>query len=81
VTRTDWTREEIATLFDLPFTDFLFRAAGHTTPVHDDIHRLREAEVQRIYGPGSNVVEYAADRLRPLRHTMPLAGEQVEALA
>jgi biotin synthase len=27
VTRTDWTREEIATLFDLPFTDLLFRAA------------------------------------------------------
>ena len=25
--RTDWTREEIAALFDLPFTDLLFRAA------------------------------------------------------
>ena len=26
-TRTDWTREEIAELFDLPFTQLLFRAA------------------------------------------------------
>ena len=27
MTRTDWTRDEIATLFDLPFSDLLFRAA------------------------------------------------------
>ena len=27
MTRTDWTREEIAALFDLPFTELLFRAA------------------------------------------------------
>ncbi len=27
MSRTDWTREEIAALFDLPFTDLLFRAA------------------------------------------------------
>ena len=26
--RTDWTRDEIAALFDLPFTDLLFRAAS-----------------------------------------------------
>ncbi|MET3439062.1 biotin synthase-like enzyme, partial [Sphingomonas sp. 1185] len=25
--RTDWTRAEIAALFDLPFTELLFRAA------------------------------------------------------
>ncbi|MEO0030534.1 MAG: biotin synthase BioB, partial [Pseudomonadota bacterium] len=25
--RTDWTREEIAALFDLPFTELVFRAA------------------------------------------------------
>ena len=32
--RTDWTREEIAGLFDLPFTDLLFRA----TTVHREFH-------------------------------------------
>jgi biotin synthase len=32
--RTDWTREEIAELFDLPFTELLFRAAS----VHRENH-------------------------------------------
>tara|TARA_R110000751_G_scaffold2018_13_gene9762 strand:+ start:26372 stop:27397 length:1026 start_codon:yes stop_codon:yes gene_type:complete len=32
--RTDWTREEIAELFDLPFTELLFRAAT----VHREYH-------------------------------------------
>ena len=32
--RTDWTREEIAELFDLPFTELLFRAAT----VHREFH-------------------------------------------
>ena len=32
--RTDWTREEIAALFDLPFTELLFQAAK----VHRDHH-------------------------------------------
>ena len=27
MTRTDWTRAEIAALFDLPFSELLFRAA------------------------------------------------------
>ncbi|MBY8828234.1 biotin synthase BioB [Hephaestia mangrovi] len=38
--RTDWTRDEIAALFDLPFTDLLFRAAT--------VHRAHHApdEVQ-----------------------------------
>ena len=38
--RTDWTRAEIAALFDLPFTELLFRAAG--------VHRAHHApdEVQ-----------------------------------
>ncbi|PTR05995.1 hypothetical protein C8K11_1231, partial [Novosphingobium sp. GV055] len=30
--RTDWSREEIAALFDLPFTELVFRAAA----VHRD---------------------------------------------
>jgi len=40
VTRTDWTRDEIAALFDLPFTELVFRAA--------EIHRAHHAadEVQ-----------------------------------
>ncbi|QYJ08409.1 biotin synthase BioB [Qipengyuania flava] len=33
-TRTDWTREEIAELFDLPFTELLFQAAS----VHREYH-------------------------------------------
>ena len=39
-TRTDWTREDIATLFDLPFTELVFRAA--------EVHRTHHAadEVQ-----------------------------------
>ncbi len=38
--RTDWTREEIAALFDLPFTELVFRAAS--------VHRAHQAadEVQ-----------------------------------
>ncbi len=38
--RTDWTRDEIAALFELPFTELLFRAAG--------VHRAHHApdEVQ-----------------------------------
>ncbi len=33
--RTDWTREEIANLFDLPFTELVFRAAlpGKSAPI------------------------------------------------
>jgi biotin synthase len=40
MTRTDWTRGEIAALFDLPFTELLFRAA--------EVHRAHHAadEVQ-----------------------------------
>jgi biotin synthase len=40
VMRTDWTREEIAALFDLPFTELVFRAA--------EVHRAhqRSGEVQ-----------------------------------
>ena len=32
--RTDWTRDEIAALFDLPFTELLFQAAS----VHRELH-------------------------------------------
>ena len=51
--RTDWTRDEIAGLFDLPFTELLFRAAT----VHREFHppeqvqrcsRSRPAVVRKI---------------------------------
>jgi len=35
MTRTDWTRDEIADLFDLPFTELVFRAA--------EVHRANHA--------------------------------------
>jgi biotin synthase len=39
--RTDWTREEIAALFDLPFTELVFRAAE----VHLAHHRAGEVQL------------------------------------
>ena len=44
--------------------------AGGVIPAQDYAF-LREAGVQGIYGPGSNVVECAADLLRLLGHNMP----------
>ena len=46
--------------------------AGGVIPPQD-YDFLREAGVQGIYGPGSNVVECAADMLRLLGHNMPPA--------
>jgi biotin synthase len=39
--RTDWTRDEIASLFDLPFTDLVFQAAS----VHRAYHRSNEVQL------------------------------------
>lgn len=39
--RTDWTREEIATLFDLPFGDLVYRAAT----VHREHHAAGEIQL------------------------------------
>ncbi|OJW72315.1 MAG: hypothetical protein BGO57_11995 [Sphingomonadales bacterium 63-6] len=51
--------------------------AGGVIPPQDyDV--LREAGVQGIYGPGSNVVECAADMLRLLGHNMPPVGEEAD---
>ena len=44
--------------------------AGGVIPPQDYDY-LRDAGVQGIYGPGSNVVECAADVLRLLGHNMP----------
>ncbi len=52
--------------------------AGGVIP-QKDYEFLRDAGVQGIYGPGSNVVECAADVLRLLGHNMPPAGDEVEA--
>ncbi|WP_340264943.1 methylmalonyl-CoA mutase [Sphingobium mellinum] len=47
--------------------------AGGVIPPQD-YDFLRDAGVQGIYGPGSNVLECAADVLRLLGHNMPPAG-------
>ncbi|MXP09321.1 methylmalonyl-CoA mutase [Pseudoblastomonas halimionae] len=52
--------------------------AGGVIP-QKDYDFLRDAGVQGIYGPGSNVVECAADVLRLLGHNMPPAGDELEA--
>ncbi|MEX0342031.1 MAG: biotin synthase BioB [Erythrobacter sp.] len=39
--RTDWTREEIAEMFDLPFTELLFRAAT----VHREYHPPEQVQL------------------------------------
>jgi len=51
--------------------------AGGVIPPQD-YEFLREAGVQGIYGPGSNVVECAADMLRLLGHNMPPLEEEME---
>ena len=52
--------------------------AGGVIPPQDYDY-LREAGVQGIYGPGSNVVECAADMLRLLGHNMPPVGSELES--
>ena len=42
--RTDWTREEIAALFDLPFTELVFRAAE----VHRAHHAANEVQLSTL---------------------------------
>jgi biotin synthase len=42
--RTDWTREEIAALFDLPFPELLFRAAE----VHRASHQADEVQLSTL---------------------------------
>ncbi|SFG04525.1 methylmalonyl-CoA mutase [Novosphingobium sp. CF614] len=52
--------------------------AGGVIPPQD-YDFLKKAGVQGIYGPGSNVVECAADMLRLLGHNMPPLGSELEA--
>ena len=69
--------ELIARLREAGRADIKVVAGGVIPP--QDYDFLREAGVQGIYGPGSNVVECAADMLRLLGHNMPPAGEALEA--
>ncbi len=69
--------ELIRLLRDAGRADIKVIAGGVIPP--QDYDFLREAGVQGIYGPGSNVVECAADMLRLLGHNMPPAGEELEA--
>ncbi|MCZ8320845.1 MAG: methylmalonyl-CoA mutase family protein, partial [Novosphingobium sp.] len=59
----------ITLLRDAGRPDIKVIAGGVIPP--QDYEFLREAGVQGIYGPGSNVVECAADMLRLLGHNMP----------
>ncbi len=59
--------------------DIKVTAGGVIPP--QDYDFLREAGVQGIYGPGSNVVECAADILVLLGHNMPPLGEGLDEAA
>ncbi|QUL38931.1 methylmalonyl-CoA mutase [Erythrobacter sp. JK5] len=59
--------------------DIKVTAGGVIPP--QDYDFLREAGVQGIYGPGSNVVECAADILTLLGHNMPPLGEGLDEAA
>ncbi len=70
--------ELVRLLKDAGRADIKVVAGGVIPP--QDYEFLREAGVQGIYGPGSNVVECAADVLRLLGHNMPPAGSELEAM-
>jgi methylmalonyl-CoA mutase len=65
--------ELITRLKEAGRSDIKVIAGGVIPP--QDYDFLRDAGVQGIYGPGSNVVECAADVLRLLGHNMPPVGE------
>src|SRR6185503_6039507 len=71
--------ELIAALREAGRADIKVVAGGVIPP--QDYDFLREAGVQGIYGPGSNVVECAADLLRLLGHNMPPVGEEMKEAA
>ncbi|MXP46844.1 methylmalonyl-CoA mutase [Altererythrobacter luteolus] len=71
--------ELIGLLRDAGRSDIKVVAGGVIPP--QDYEFLREAGVQGIYGPGSNVVECGADMLRLLGHNMPPAGEDMDEAA
>lgn len=68
--------ELIALLREAGRGDIKVTAGGVIPP--QDYDFLREAGVQGIYGPGSNVIECAADILTLLGHNMPPLDEAIE---
>ena len=68
-TRAQTLESEINKLREAGRSDIKVIAGGVIPP--QDYDYLRDAGVQGIYGPGSNVVECAADVLRLLGHNMP----------
>ena len=66
----------IALLREAGRPDIKVVAGGVIPP--QDYEFLREAGVQGIYGPGSNVLDCAADMLRLLGHNMPPLGSELE---
>ena len=66
--------ELIGKLKEAGRSDIKVIAGGVIPP--QDYQYLRDAGVQGIYGPGSNVVECAADVLRLLGHNMPPVMEE-----
>ena len=68
--------ELIRLLRDAGRADIKVFAGGVIPP--QDYQILRDAGVVGIYGPGSNIVECAADVLRLLGHNMPPVGEVAE---
>ncbi|MEE9433927.1 MAG: methylmalonyl-CoA mutase [Sphingorhabdus sp.] len=71
--------ELVKGLKDVGRSDIKVIAGGVIPP--QDYDFLRDAGVQGIYGPGSNIVETAADVLRLLGHNMPPADENIEEAA
>ena len=69
--------ELINKLKDAGRSDIKVFAGGVIPP--QDYEFLRKSGVVGIYGPGSNIVECAADILRLLGHNMPPEGEMEEA--
>lgn len=69
--------ELIGLLRDAGRSDIKVTAGGVIPP--QDYEFLKKAGVQGIYGPGTNVVEAAADILRLLGHNMPPVGEELAA--
>ncbi len=77
MTRTDWTREEIADLFDEAGRRDIKVIAGSVIPPKDYLY-LRDARMQAIFGPGTNLIDAAEQVLRLLGHNMPPMEEAAE---
>ena len=71
---------------ELTFAEVLSKApvaivTPHLDAIAKHLDKEKDAGVQGIYGPGSNVVECAADMLRLLGHNMPPPDDEVDEAA